>query len=113
MLDRDTERRQASNLSVCVRAPLVYNTQTLFNNTSIQVCSGFYGPMQINLDLNKKDTIVRPEVLFLSKTRCNDRLYIYTTSQEFLNSSLRFRKFFKTMFTSTTLFGLHYIDEFR
>ncbi len=43
--------------------------------------------MRINLDLNKKrHDIVRPDILFLSKTtRCNDRLH---TSEEFLNSKI-------------------------
>ncbi len=43
--------------------------------------------MRINLELNsKRQDIVGPAVLFLSKTtRCND---IYTTSQKFLNGKI-------------------------
>ncbi len=45
-------------------------------------------PMRINLDLNKKDDIVGPDVLFLSKTtRCNE--YISTLPVKRL-STVRF-----------------------
>ncbi len=42
--------------------------------------------MQMNLYLNERHDIDGPDILFLSKTtRCNYRLHIYTSSQEFLN----------------------------
>ncbi len=59
--------------------------------------------MQINLDLNKKDTILSDLTFYSYPKQLDAMMHIYTTSQKFLNSKIFNVFFLRILFCSPSL----------